>query len=664
MIIRELGECLFALGIVGVELATHPTNPMRIRHRPATLPDALVLAVLDHRNAILDLLNDGYSPTEPEAVYIYFERLGIGDDLGMPTHSGSPAWLIAVGESMRSRYCDCRHDGNKGEVTAVDQMATQCEGKHSNTKGCKRMQRKQRSGGTGSLIRRTPSGSYIAKYFDYTGKRRERSTRTTDHATALRILAKCVADTALRREGVIDPRSDRFQVEGRKPIAAQLDAYFLHCQTAGLKVATIRAKQRQLQQIVTECSATRLSELTCDAVERFLASRKALGRGAQTVNDSLAMVMAFYNWCVKTGRADANPLRVARKQNVLRDRRRVRRALTPDEMTRLLKVARVRGREAWYLAAAFAGLRRSDLSRLTWSAIDFNESTITISDGKAKRCDIIPMHPQLADALQRRKQANPALPTARVWSSTVGNLTRQKDFERAGIAARDEAGRVADLHALRTTLGTMLARAGVAPQIAQRIMRHSDYRTTLAHYTVLGLTDTASAMAKLPTIAANEWEANAATGTNDATASDARATPNDPHQPPHLKPHQLGCDAVQNGAFERNNSARVSASSKNTNVLETPQNPLVFKAKNRKPPMGLEPTTYALRKHCSTTQSTDNAMTYDLASNAPTSTPTSWDGMQTKLPPVDADLVALFEAWATLPAVIKVGIMAMVKAGK
>ena len=78
--------------------------------------------------------------------------------------------------------------------------------------------------------------------------------------------------------------------------------------------------------------------------------------------------------------------------------------------------------------------------------------------------------------------------------------------------------------------------------------------------------------------------------------------------------------------------------------------------------MGLEPTTYALRKHCSTTQSTDNAMTYDLASNAPTSTPTSWDGMQTKLPPVDPDLVALFEAWATLPAAIKAGIMAMVEA--
>ena len=40
---------------------------------------------------------------------------------------------------------------------------------------------------------------------------------------------------------------------------------------------------------------------------------------------------------------------------------------------------------------------------------------------------------------------------------------------------------MADLHSLRIPLGTRLAREGIAPQIAQRIMRHADYRTTLKH---------------------------------------------------------------------------------------------------------------------------------------------------------------------------------------
>lgn len=45
---------------------------------------------------------------------------------------------------------------------------------------------------------------------------------------------------------------------------------------------------------------------------------------------------------------------------------------------------------------------------------------------------------------------------------------------------------------MRTTLGTNLARDGVAPQIAKDILRHGDYRTTLKHYTQLHVRDAAA----------------------------------------------------------------------------------------------------------------------------------------------------------------------------
>ncbi len=54
------------------------------------------------------------------------------------------------------------------------------------------------------------------------------------------------------------------------------------------------------------------------------------------------------------------------------------------------------------------------------------------------------------------------LPTANVFPTAVTDTTRKKDYKRAGIVLVDEVGRVADLLALRTTLGTQLARAGVA----------------------------------------------------------------------------------------------------------------------------------------------------------------------------------------------------------
>jgi len=153
------------------------------------------------------------------------------------------------------------------------------------------------------------------------------------------------------------------------------------------------------------------------------------------------------------------------------------------------------------------------------------------------------MHPQLAAELGAIKAKTKALPTARVFPTVVTNLTVQKDFVRAGIGrmkttpgqdgkplrfksgrikqlfdSADAEGRVVDLHCLRATLGTKLARAGVAPQIAQRIMRHSDYRTTLQHYTVLGLVDTAKAVGQLPQIQIKKPQAVAATGTDGPDA--------------------------------------------------------------------------------------------------------------------------------------------------
>jgi integrase len=410
------------------------------------------------------------------------------------------------------------------------------------------MARKSRSKGTGSLYRKTPRGPWIAAYWDHSGKRREHSTRTTDRQAAERILSKLVADTALRRDRVIDPRDDRFAAEGRRPLTEHAAAYAAHCRHAGQAPHHVAQKETHLKALISGAKATRLADLNADSLELHLMALKDRGLSARSINFARQIAVAFYNWCVKTDRAESNPLLAVPKQDETRDRRRVRRPLTDDELARLLAVAHERGRDAWYLAAALAGLRKGDMQRLTWGDVNFADATITIRHGKARRVDMIPMHPQLSDALRRRLAASPALSTAKVWSDTVGDVTRLKDFLRAGIARRvdvtdaqgkpviigsgararvktrisveDEEGRVIDLHALRTTLVTQLARAGVTPQIAQRIMRHGDYRTTLKHYTVLGLTDTAKAVSQLPRISTIDKAAAAATGSTDSAPSD------------------------------------------------------------------------------------------------------------------------------------------------
>ena len=258
-------------------------------------------------------------------------------------------------------------------------------------------------------------------------------------------------------------------------------------------------------------------------------------------------------------------------------------ALTGDELRWLLAVAEQRGRKLWYLAAVLAGLRKSELGKLRWTDIDLKQGSITVRNGKAKRIDVIPLHTQLADEFQRRRDQMKAMPQAKVFPQIVTDVTRLKDFFHAGLAreqvvvgedgqpimigtgrrrrpktrlvTEDAEGRVVDLHAMRTTLGTMLARQGTKPQVAREIMRHSDYQTTLAHYTMLGLSDTAGAINELPDI--GEPETTSATGTMDATSD-----------PPHI-PQRVVREAVQFGATASEQDTIINDQPKESNQLES-----------------------------------------------------------------------------------------------
>ena len=76
------------------------------------------------------------------------------------------------------------------------------------------------------------------------------------------------------------------------------------------------------------------------------------------------------------------------------------------------------------------------------------------------------------------------------------------DLKAAGIPKRDANGRVVDVHSLRHTFGTMLARAGVGLVQAQRLMRHSDPKLTASVYTHLDVLDGGAAVDRLPTLPA------------------------------------------------------------------------------------------------------------------------------------------------------------------
>ena len=83
----------------------------------------------------------------------------------------------------------------------------------------------------------------------------------------------------------------------------------------------------------------------------------------------------------------------------------------------------------------------------------------------------------------------------------AAGIAREVIDEKNGKKRIDKTnaqGQTVDIHSLRHTFATMLSRNGVAPRIAQELLRHSDIRLTMNTYTHLGLADTAGAVAGLP----------------------------------------------------------------------------------------------------------------------------------------------------------------------
>lgn len=392
----------------------------------------------------------------------------------------------------------------------------------------KKTKTKSRNGnGAGTLVQDPKSGRYVAWYFDASGRRKKRSTKTTNRRDAERMLATWTEEIAQVRGGLVDADDLRRRDERARPLADHVWDYFGHYVTKPRSRIALGVKASVLQRLVAELRRQlgrepMLEDFTPTRVARAMRARIEEGRSMRTANLLRQNATALAAWLTSEGRANLSDF-AARTPSFdeSQDRRIIRRALETDELARLFGVARARGRFLWYALAFYAGLRRGELRRVTWGDVDLEAGTIAIRNRKAARIDVLKMHPELVVELRAARPllAPAAISARRIFRAPVHARTRLRDFEAAGIPRRDDDDRVADLHALRTTLGTELARNGVAIQKAAKVMRHRDPRTTARHYTALGLADVADAISTIPAVAVAV--PLAATGTLDAVPADA-----------------------------------------------------------------------------------------------------------------------------------------------
>ena len=472
------------------------------------------------------------------------------------------------------------------------------------------------------------SKTFVAKYRDGDGKTRTVTTGCQTADGAKTVLAALVSRAEKVRSGVLTVAESHVADHAEAPIAEHVDAYLAHLKRKrgrggrrNTSPGHVGNVARDLAVVIAGCGFRKLTDLNRDAVAAWVSRLLDLPDeqdvevdgtvlvdrrpGARTINAKLGSMTTFGNWLVDSGRIATNPFdRLCKSAGVDQsdDIRRQRRALTADELRRLLTVARLRpiaehgrqtvrivddtrpksSRSTWrkadltfdtivaaaergreclarrpdvldrlerlgrervllYAVLLTTGLRKGELASLTVDDVVLDDDPPTwrlrAADAKNGEAATLPLTAEVAEALRvwigdkaegicRRRVGPTGVEATRNGDplfTVPDKLVRilDRDIAAAGIPKRDDRGFTIDVHAMRKTFGTHLARAGVAPVTLKTIMRHKRIETTLKHYTDPRLLDVGSAIGNLPSLLAGPAagrESSRATGTDGRSA--------------------------------------------------------------------------------------------------------------------------------------------------
>lgn len=247
---------------------------------------------------------------------------------------------------------------------------------------------------------RVRGGTYSAQFKDGTGVVRRVPTGCKSLDAARAVLAELERRAEHVKAGIVTQAEAHVAEHSDTPVVEHVDAYLAelaHKRGKGAR-RTVNAEhlanvRRSLRLAVDECGFRRLRDLNRAAVDRWVSRLLALPDNAvvdasgvvttparpaaRTVNVRLCSLTAWGNWLVESGRLVANPFGRLHKLAEADDVRRQRRALTADELRRLLTVARLRPvAEFGRATLRILDDTRPAKSRATWKRAELTFDTI------------------------------------------------------------------------------------------------------------------------------------------------------------------------------------------------------------------------------------------------------------------------------------------------
>lgn len=258
---------------------------------------------------------------------------------------------------------------------------------------------------------------YRGKYrFDPREQIKYVALHTDDKQVAEQRLSKIVREEQHEREGLIAPKHQREAAQ--RPLAEHVEEFIADRRAVKCNEKYVRELERKLLRLIDECSWKFVKHVTAESFCEWRGKQK---KSAKTLNEYLNAGRSLMKWLEP--RVGPNPLRFVQKVQTAGEPKRRRRAVTAEQLRRLVAVSGERA--IVYLVAVCTGIRRGELDELEWRDVFLEESqpfiAIRSSIGKNKKHVMQPLPRYVADELRKIRPSNVS-PNALVFRGGIPSM--------------------------------------------------------------------------------------------------------------------------------------------------------------------------------------------------------------------------------------------------
>jgi len=261
----------------------------------------------------------------------------------------------------------------------------------------------------------------------------------------------------------------------------------MYCRAKGLAQRTLETYQYSLSRLrrCLEESGAEPPLPTRHDLRAFCESMLGKGLARGTIRVRMRSVRVFANFLEREGMVETSPMVGVEIPRVPQSFPQV---LTALEIQKLLRAAKTR---TWYgtrnhaILATFldTGLRLSELINLDAADVDLQSLSIRVRNGKGSKDRQVYIGRTLARALRRWAEVRPyGIGADAYFSTRDGRRLDQRNvariIERISARAKLEGKRIHP-HLLRHTFATHFIKNGGDPFSLQRLLGHSDIKTTM-----------------------------------------------------------------------------------------------------------------------------------------------------------------------------------------